>query len=70
MVLKNTRDELPMEMGCVWGMPSLSPLSSLGCRHYFYNWKQLRLKKTATPYVSVPEMTDDMINSKTKGAHE
>ena len=33
-VLKITRDELPMDtaygIGCVWGMPSLSPLSSLG----------------------------------------
>ena len=34
MVLKITRDELPITygIGCVRGMPSLSPLSSLGNR--------------------------------------
>ena len=50
-------------------LSSFADTGNMG-KHYFYNWKQLQLKKTTPPYVSVPEVKGSMTNSKTKGAHE
>ena len=33
-VLKNNSRQITYGIGCVWGMPSLSPLSSLGVTHH------------------------------------